>query len=179
MKLRIGVAVGLVVLAAATAVGVIVMRDSGGRSEVPVPVAFAPTIATPTSAPSLGDNTPNPATPAALRRGGLACGMLWNATMTPGGQDSVSQSLYLQALGGLDPGSPPILLAAVRRNGGGCRVLLQAGEANIPGEYTKALDCEISRSTFGCGEIRPLPDLGSPHWIWFYFNADGSLSDPA
>ena len=179
MKLRIGVALGLIVLAAATAVGVIIMRGSGGGSAAPVPVAFAPTIATPTSsAPSLGD-TPNPATPAALRRGGLACGMLWNATMTPGGQDSVSRSLYLQALDGLDPGSPPILLAAVQRNGGGCRVLLQAGEANIPGDYTKALDCEISRATFGCGEIRPLPDLGSPRWIWFYFNDDGSLSDPA
>ena len=180
MKLRIGAAVGLVVLAAATAVGVIVMRGSGGGSAVPVPVTFAPTIAMPTPAPSLGDDTPNPATPAALRRGGIRCGALWNTTMTRGAPDSVGQSLYRQALAGLDPGSPPILLAAVRRNNdGGCQVLLQAAEANPPPAYTKALDCEIDRATFGCGEIRPLPALGSGRWAWFELKADGSLSAPA
>ena len=96
--------------------------------------------------------------------------------MALGGHDGGGQTLYRQGLAGLDRGSPPILLVAVRPNGGWCRVLVQMSEANPPPAVTKALDCEISRAAFGCGEIRPLPDLGSPQWIWFNLSKDGSLS---
>ena len=96
--------------------------------------------------------------------------------MALGGHDGGGQTLYRQGLAGLDRGSPPILLVAVRPNGGWCRVLVQMSDANPPPAVTKALDCEISRAAFGCGEIRPLPDLGSPQWIWFNLSKDGSLS---
>lgn len=173
MKLRIGVAVGLVVLAAATAVGVIVMRGSGGggaSSAAPVISALA------TPGPPLGNGLPADPTTPATGKGGRRCGALWNATMTLGGHDGGGRSIYRQGLAGLKRGDPAVLVVAVRPYRGWCRVLVQMSDAIPPPAVTKALDCEITRDTFGCGEIRPLPSLGRPEWIWFELNADGSLS---
>lgn len=175
MKRRVGVAVGVVTLAAAAAaaIGVIVLHGGGG-SAGPV-VAVAATGVLPLG-PTLGNDLPaDPSTPA-TRKGGLRCGALWNATMTLGGHDGGGRSLYRQGLAGLKRGDPAVLVVAVRPYRGWCRVLVQMSDAIPPPAVTRALDCEITPDTFGCGEIRPLPSLGRPEWIWFELHKDGSLS---
>ena len=164
VKRRVGVALAAVALAGG-AVGAIVLHGGGGGGAVPVAVTGV------TGVPAIIPMPP------ATRKGELRCGALWAETMALGGHDGFGQTLYREALAGLDRGSPPILHVALRPDRGGwCRALVQMSAASTPPAATKALDCEFNRDADGCGGIRPLPDQDSRQWIWFELEADGSLS---